>query len=157
MIEELRILLENFQNRNHTLEEKKDFILKDEFQMKQHFEKALENSSFSILYDSLLTTVPLVDETNNISRKAMANLNDSHIYWVEKYACKYEAIILEHFGFTIKIDKPIQSEYIPVFFPIWNIHKEDLRDTIQFLKIYAIKSDYHLLDNESELMNLLAL
>lgn len=157
MIEELGIFLEKYQSENHTLGEMKEFVHRDEFRMKEVFKNAPENCTFSILYDSLITTIPFVDDINSISRKALSDLSDPFLNWVEIYASEYEAMLLAHFSFTIMVETSIQSDYIPVFFPIWNIHKEDLRDAIQFLKIYAIKSDYHLLDNELELMNLLEL
>ena len=150
-------VLEKFKAGNHTLVELKEFVVKNEYLMKFAFDCALENSDFFILYDSLLTILDVVPEINKISESALSYLNDPFCNWLEVYSFDYEVILLVHFSEIVKNQLYEDSEFIPVSFPSWKISKSDLSHSIQFLKTYAMKSDYYLLENENEINNLLKL
>lgn len=150
-------ILEALQAESHTLEELKNFVCRDEFQMKHAYQEAPESSDLHILYDSLLCVIDLVSDLNSRCDAAIQQINNPFCDWIEVYASEYESILLASFTFSIFDEDCPDDDFVRLSFPTWIIHKNDLTSTIQFLKMYAIMSDFYLLKNEREILKLLAL
>lgn len=89
----------------HSLQELKDFVCRDDFQMKHAYMEAPESSDLHILYDSLLCVINLVSDLNSRCDAAMQQINNPFCDWREVYASEYESILLAslHFLFSMKI------------------------------------------------------
>jgi hypothetical protein len=109
------------------------------------------------LYDSLLCVINLKSDLNSRCDAAMQQINNPFCDWREVYASEYESILLASFTFSIYDEDCPMDDFVRLSIPAWIIHKNDLTSTIQFLKMYAIMSDFYLLKNEREILKVMVL
>lgn len=154
-ISELVSILEELQEKGSYLHELREFVENDTYLMKKAYAESKEESVFFCLYDSLLVTISRVDEMSLDCQLALSKLKYSS-EWLNAYNQLYVSILLADFYQLFHVEN-LDSEYFDYGFPSWKIHKSDLQSLIHFLKVYAIMSDFELIDSEEVRLRLLSL
>lgn len=142
---DIKFLLEQLRVRGSRLQDLETFAQKHQLALQVAYGKERENEEEPNDYQFLLYTIARIKDLNKECHKALLKMNPSKS-WMNVHAETYHSIILGDFTNYWDLKNPNPDEpYLLLGSPSWKIWKEDLRPMLQFIKVYAIFSDFELI------------